>query len=529
MPSLFKGGICVKKLTAMFLVLALGLGMAGCGSSKDSGAGSTAEATTAAKDESSAGKDEGTAAGSSDDEAGGDTAGSAVSSTEDKKEQTAADSSTADEKEQAAADASTADEKEQAAADVSTADKKEQAAADASTADEKEQSASDASTGMSADTTAASTSEEDTTDTEVHKIGVIVYNTSDEEVIGFREYLQGYIEDNFEMVNFIYSGSISSEEEELNFIQTACDEGVEGFMSFLTYDLPQEVALCEKNEAYYMLASGTVAAEQFDAVEDNPWFLGSFGPGQPFEFQAGADLARYFIKEKTGSRYFVLSGGAPLGNEMHYQRTLGILDTIASAYGASFSIPRTEIALSDKPVTVETERVTVTVCPGYIVFDDFLKTAKETFEAAAYDAVLSVLPPEEMIPVIGKTPLGVVDSYHTRNLQLVNNGILKVVVGKYNSMVGPAFALMLNAVTGYAGEFRDNGKAVQVTQGFWLSESKEDYVEKYTLSSSAAKNAYNFEDLSNVIRIYNPDANLDELVALAEACSYRAVRARRGD
>ena len=41
----------------------------------------------------------------------------------------------------------------------------------------------------------------------VHKIGVIVYNTGDEEVIGFREYLQGYIESNFQMVQFVYSGS----------------------------------------------------------------------------------------------------------------------------------------------------------------------------------------------------------------------------------------------------------------------------------------------------------------------------------
>ena len=39
-------------------------------------------------------------------------------------------------------------------------------------------------------------------------------------------------------------------------------------------------------------ASGTVSAEDFESVEDNPWFLGAFGPGQPFEFQAGADMAR---------------------------------------------------------------------------------------------------------------------------------------------------------------------------------------------------------------------------------------------
>ena len=33
--------------------------------------------------------------------------------------------------------------------------------------------------------------------------------------------------------------------------------------------------------------------------------------------------------------------------------------------------------------------------------------------------------------------------------------------------------------------------------------------------------------LAQVIRIYNPDADLNALCALAEACSYRAVQARR--
>ena len=363
----------------------------------------------------------------------------------------------------------------------------------------------------------------------VHKIGVIVYNTADEEVIGFREYLQGYIESNFEMVEFLYSDSIRSREEELAFIQSACDSGAEGFLSFLSQDLAAEVELCGKNEAYYLLASGTVSAEDFEAVADDPWFLGMFGPGQPFEFQAGADMARFFIGEGVGTHYFVLSGGAAMGNEMHYQRTLGILDTFASAYGVAFPTSREELAATAEPVTVETDKLTVTICPGYVSRDEYLETASRTWSAGTYDAELSVLPPAGMLSVIGKVPLGVVDSYHTRNLQLFTDGTLRFVVGKYSSLVGPAFALMLNAVTGYAEEFRDGGRAVQVTQGFWKSSSQEDYVEKYTLSSSAAKNAYNFDDLAAVIKLYNPDADLNSLIALAEACSYHAVEARRGD
>ena len=363
---------------------------------------------------------------------------------------------------------------------------------------------------------------------EVHRIGVIVYNTADEEVLGFREYLKGYIESNFEMVKFVYSGSITSEEQEQAFIRAACADGVEGFMSFVSYDLPAEVGLCAENSAYYLLASGTVSAEDFEAVEDSPWFLGAFGPGRPFEFQAGADMARYFIREKTGTRYFVLSGGAALGNEMHYQRTLGILDTLSSAYGATFDAPRADIASAEEPITVSTGRVSVTICPGYVSREPFFDLAKQAFLAGDYDAVLSVLPPAEMVSVIGRTPLGVVDSYNTRNLQLVTDGVLRFVVGKYSSIVGPAFALMLNAVTGYADEFREDGKAIQVIQGFWVSDSAEDYSEKYALSNSAAMNAYNFDDLARVIKLYNPDADLNTLCALAEACSYRAVQARRG-
>ena len=52
-------------------------------------------------------------------------------------------------------------------------------------------------------------------------------------------------------------------------------------------------------------------------------------------------------------------------------------------------------------------------------------------------------------------------------------------------------------------------------------------MDKYALSASAARNAYGFDDLCKVVRIYNPDASLDDLVALAEACSYEAVQARR--
>ena len=362
---------------------------------------------------------------------------------------------------------------------------------------------------------------------EVHKIGVIVYNLADEEVVGFREYLQGYIQKTFEIVEFVYSGSIRTQEEEMAFIQDACDQGVEGFLSFRTFDLKAEVELCEKNRAYYLLASGTVSDEEFDSVADNPWFLGMFGPGIELEYQAGLYMAKYFAKDLSNKQYLILSGGAGSGNEMHYQRTLGMLNGFSTLSGVTFGKPAEELAATPSTITVSAGPYSVTIVPGYLSTEEGLVRATNVYTMGRFDVVLSALNVGDFSSVVHGSKLGMVDSYNTRNLQLFSNGTLHYLVGKYSSSVGPAFALMLNAVTGYAGDFRSEGKAIKAAQSFWTSDSAEDYSTKYALSQSETMNAYNFGDLSAVCKAFNRDADLVHLIALAQASSYEAVLVRR--
>ena len=362
---------------------------------------------------------------------------------------------------------------------------------------------------------------------EVHKIGVIVYNLADEEVVGFREYLQGYIQKTFEIVEFVYSGSIRTQEEEMAFIQDACNQGVEGFLSFRTFDLKAEVELCEKNSAYYLLASGTVSDEEFDSVADNPWFLGMFGPGIELEYQAGLYMAKYFAKDLSNKQYLILSGGAGSGNEMHYQRTLGMLNGFSTLSGVTFGKPAEELAATPSTITVSAGPYSVTIVPGYLSTEEGLVRATNVYTMGRFDVVLSALNVGDFSSVVHGSKLGMVDRYNTRNLQLFSNGTLHYLVGKYSSSVGPAFALMLNAVTGYAGDFRSEGKAIKAAQSFWTSDSAEDYSTKYALSQSETMNAYNFGDLSAVCKAFNRDADLVHLIALAQASSYEAVLVRR--
>ena len=79
---------------------------------------------------------------------------------------------------------------------------------------------------------------------------MLVYNLADEEVLSFRNYLENYIGECFPDVEFLYSDSVADEEGIQAFLTTAHENGVEGIMSFLSYDLEAEVTTCEEYGMY---------------------------------------------------------------------------------------------------------------------------------------------------------------------------------------------------------------------------------------------------------------------------------------
>ena len=360
-----------------------------------------------------------------------------------------------------------------------------------------------------------------------HTIGVLVYNYSDDETQAFANYLKGYISNCFN-VEFVYSTNVTTQEAEMQFIEDAAAYGVEGILSFMSFDLAAEAELCAEKGMYYMMASGSVADEEFEAVSDNPYFLGAAGPGTDSEYEAGAQMAAYFAKQHYGDSYFILSGGGFTGNAMHLERTIGALDTLQETYGVSFDISSEELAMSAEPVHASAGDLEVCVCPGYLDSEIFLNTARKEYEKDQYQSVLSVLPGSALEQTLLGAKVGVIDCFSENNLQYMNSGELVYVAGKYGSLIGPSFIAMYNAITGYAENFREDGKAFHLAQELWSSSDKDDYLRKYILASSQEITAYNYEDLQSVCAMVNPDASLEDLKALAAACSYEDVVERRG-
>lgn len=361
-----------------------------------------------------------------------------------------------------------------------------------------------------------------------HKIGVAVYDVTDDEVITFREYLTGYIQRCFPEVEFCYSYAIRSAEDEMKFLEDACAEGVEGIMSFITYDLSEEVAYCRSKGIYYVLASGTVTEEEYNSVAEDPYFLGVIGPGNKIEREAGADLANYFLNEMDGDAYILFTGGASIGNEMHRARSEGALEVFEEKFG-DLGQDIEDLALTEEPVKLDLGDANLTVFPGYTTREDVEQKVTEELENNEYDFALSMFSMYSMVDVLEKQGIkqGVIDCYSMTNKELFENGTLCYVAGKFSSTIGPAFAAMYNAITGYEEEFREDGKAFQMTQGYWISKSKKEYNDQYALATGIYVNAYNYEDLCSVIKAYDDSASFEKLKALTEAYTREEAEARR--
>lgn len=142
----------------------------------------------------------------------------------------------------------------------------------------------------------------------------------------FKDYLDNYVKQCFTDVTFLYSDSITGSQDMEDFLTLCTENGTEGVMIFGSIDLVREVELCAEHGMYVIRTSGTSTDAVFEAVADDPYFVGEIGPGAEKEYEAGAELARAMAGD--GKSYVILSSGAGFGNEMHRLRTLAMLDVL---------------------------------------------------------------------------------------------------------------------------------------------------------------------------------------------------------
>ncbi len=361
----------------------------------------------------------------------------------------------------------------------------------------------------------------------LHRIGVATYNVKDAQVMMFKEYLDNYVKQCFPDVTFLYSDSISSGGEMMDFLSLCAENGVEGVMMFNSYDVKKEVEFCAEHGIYTIRPSGTFSDAEFDSVASNPYFLGQIGPGAQNEYAEAAKMTRALAGE--GKSYVILSGGAGMNNEMHRLRTVAMLDVLQEVYGVSFERDSETLAVVERATQVKAGGLEIMICPGYMEMEEFSAPASEAIASGAYTTVLSTVPVTPLMDTLNAVEIecGVIDCFSEDNFFGFKKGKIAYVAGKYQSEIGPGFAALFNAITGNADAYRVDGKAFRLEQGFWTAADSSEYDSKYALACGAGINAYNYEDLYSVVKSLTPEADFETFKALTESYSYEDCLARR--
>lgn len=378
-------------------------------------------------------------------------------------------------------------------------------------------------------------------DTDVlYTVGVVVFDPENPELQMFMNYYRDYLEEGLP-VKFYFSGDIGSSEDEDDFIRSMKEKGAQGIISFYGLGIQNTVKVCEEEEMYYVLGSGTLSDDDFQAVKDNPWFLGTVGPDPSEEYRAGEDMAAYFAQQDVKS-YLVVTGGAASGNYMHSSRATGILESLQTEAGLQYEEEIDTLLQYTETTVLNTgnQDISVTLCPGYVGSEEGNANLEKALEAGNYDAVLCTQDANNILETLlekekeqaSDLKIGVVDCFSEENFRTIKeddpfgNPKLDYVEGKYASMAGPAFAILYNAMSGHIETNSQDGEAVRLYQGFWQAKNREEYAELYGYTQGIYENAYSCDDLMSVIKVFNEDADPEALKALTEAYTVEDVKAR---
>lgn len=344
------------------------------------------------------------------------------------------------------------------------------------------------------------------------KIGVLVQDVSGEEALGFRAYYEDYIADQYG-VTFTYTDELTDAASEKSAIEKFASQGYQGVISFSSNDRALQIETCESNQIYYAVAAGMLDDDQYEQYKGNEYFLGQVGPSMETEYQAGVDMGKFFADKgiKTVAMY-----GAFIPNPMHVYRVAGVLSGLGLSYDGSTD--EAEVVgkiFADQgvdPSKVSGDIEMVAYLQGY---GDTTTDEINAAIQAAPDAFISV----GMATTFFTQQLNAagiefsdIDSFTKSNGEAITSGKLVYLAGKYSSSVGPAFALIMNAINGNVVRDAD-GNAVSISQNYQVATDEATFDEFYK-TDNGDNPIYNKETLDNII---GDSVTCDDITKLVES------------
>lgn len=340
------------------------------------------------------------------------------------------------------------------------------------------------------------------------KMGVLVSDTTTAEALAFRAYYTEYIQGQYN-VEFVYSDELKDAAGEKSAIDTFITNNCKAVISFSSFDRAAQLQQCASAGVYYAIATGTLTDEEYETHKSNEYYVGAIGPSLEVEYQAGYDMAQYYLNQ--GVKNFAIFGGAvPYYTEMHIYRVAGMLTAMVEAGGEGANYQglttKDEIVgqiFADGGITTGAigDVEVLGYVGGYDMDDAWFAKCAEMVQTPGLEVVLAVGNGSDFFGTASEgtdVKIASVDAYAESYGDAMEAGMLDYLAGKFSASIGPIFMATYSAVLG--APIRDaEGNALALAQGYWVATSYEDFAAYYAVDSSLEAPAYDKEKLDTLL------------------------------
>lgn len=361
------------------------------------------------------------------------------------------------------------------------------------------------------------------------KVGILREDDTSGEALAWESYMKEVGKDLNITFDFVTTDSSTAE---VNAINTYASKGFNAIFSYSDDDVLAQVQTAQNNGMYIVIPTGQPSDEVYQQIKDLPYYLGNTAPNDDIEYEAGYNMAKYFIEEQGRDKFTIFGGATCWAVSMHVQRLAGMLAYMCEDAGTDYDGARTREELVGKvagqgvdPAKFHSEKYTITGYMDGFEFDDAFSTKLTNSLKAGGTCVLSVGATDAV------TGIGFGITSANNITDFVTGGVDAIVAsygeyffigysydcGKYASAVAPAIILLESAVQGKKIVNAD-GSAPMIPMNYWVANSADAFNE--ILKVDAVENGYCYN--AKVIRHYI-GTSLEDLTALC-ASDYNASK-----
>lgn len=368
---------------------------------------------------------------------------------------------------------------------------------------------------------------------EVIKIGLIREDDTSAEATAWQAYLDAVGAELGITIEYV---TTHSSEEEVSAIETFASKGYKAVLSFSDDDVIASCKAANNNEMYVVKPTGHPTDEQTAELNKLPYFLGSIAPTDDTEYQAGYDMAKYFV-ESLNQKSFTLFGGATCyGVSMHVQRLVGILAYLCEDAGTAYDGAKTREALVGKvigqgvdPSKFVSEVYNVVAYMDGFNFDDAFSTKLTQGLTNGGTAILSVGAGDAVAGIAygiaSNNPNIDVATIKSAGVDSIAEGYVQYFdlgytydCGKFASAMAPGLILVLNALRG-TKIVDANGNAPKLGMNYWVATSKASIQEMLAEDNGTDGYCYNAKVINHYI-----GCSYADLKALCD-CTFEGAKA----